>query len=156
MRTFIVSLILLFSCSRLSAQSSTTYNRAIGIKLPGGVAVSYKQFVTDYQNVEAEAMFWNHGFRAVGLYEFNWDIRGIDGLRWYVGPGAHLGAWNNDDSKQSNNSKIGFGIDGVIGLDYKLTDLPLNISLDWQPAIDLIGSTGYGAAYGGIGVRYTF
>ena len=156
MRTSILVALSLFFIAPLSAQSTTTYNRAIGIKLPGGFAVTYKQFVSDYNNVEAEAMFWNRGFRVVGLYEFNWDIPGVDGLRWYAGGGAHLGFWNNDDSKLSNNNKAGVGIDGVIGLDYKIADLPLNISLDWQPAVDLIGSTGYGAAYGGIGVRYTF
>ncbi len=159
MRTFIAAALLMVCFFHASAQDdyhATTYDRAIGIKFPGGFAISYKQFVKDYQNAEAEAMFWNHGFRVVGLYEWNWDIPGVDGLRWYVGPGAHLGFWDNNYTRKSDNSKAGFGIDGVIGLDYKLSDFPLNISLDWQPAVDLIGSTGYGAGYGGIGVRYTF
>ena len=156
MKAIFASFLLILFVSQLHAQTSTTYNRAIGVKFPGGFAVSYKQFVKDYQNVEAEAMFWNGGFRVVGLYEFNWDIPSVDGLRWYVGPGAHLGAWNNKGDKKSNNSTVGLGIDGVIGLDYKLADYPINISLDWQPAVDIIGSTGYNAAYGGIGIRYTF
>ena len=156
MKIIFVSFFLLLAFGQLHAQTSTTYNRAIGVKFPGGFAVSYKQFVRDYQNVEAEAMYWNQGFRVVGLYEFNWDIPSVDGMRWYAGAGAHLGAWNNTDSKQSNNSSIGFGIDGVIGLDYKLADYPIDISLAWQPALDLVGSTGYNGAYGGIGVRYTF
>ncbi len=156
MKAIFASFFSLFFFSQLHAQTSTTYDRAIGVKFPGGFAVSYKQFVKDYQNVEAEAMFRNDGFRVVGLYEFNWDIPSVDGLRWYVGPGAHLGAWNNKGEKQSNNSTIGLGIDGVIGLDYKLADYPINISLDWQPAVDVIGSTGYNSAYGGIGIRYTF
>lgn len=156
MKAIFASFFSLFFFSQLHSQTSTTYDRAIGVKFPGGFAVSYKQFVKDYQNVEAEAMFRNDGFRVVGLYEFNWDIPSVDGLRWYVGPGAHLGAWNNKGEKQSNNSTIGLGIDGVIGLDYKLADYPINISLDWQPAVDVIGSTGYNSAYGGIGIRYTF
>lgn len=160
MKKYIAAIVLLFGMYHASAQSESatgsTYSRAIGIKLPGGFAVTYKQFLTDYNNVEAEAMFWNHGFRVVGLYEFNFDIPDIEGLRWYVGPGAHVGFWNNDYTKRSNNSSAGFGIDGVLGLDYKVADLPLNVSLDWQPAVDLIGSTGYSAAYGGLGIRYTF
>ncbi len=150
---------MLFCCCATFAQTdnqSNTYDRAIGIKFPGGFAISYKQFLKQNQNIEAEAMFINNGFRAVGLYEWNWDIQGINGLRWYVGPGAHIGFWNNDGSKKSNNSSAGIGIDGVIGLDYKFSDLPINISLDWQPSVDIIGSTGTGLGYGGIGVRYTF
>ena len=159
MKIVFVSFCMLFCFCHLFAQTdnqTSTYNRAIGIKFPGGFAISYKQFLKDNQNVEAQAMFINNGFRAVGLYEWNWDIQGIDGLRWYVGPGAHIGFWNNDYSKKSNNSNAGIGIDGVIGLDYKISDLPINISLDWQPSIDVIGSTGTGLGYGGIGVRYTF
>ncbi len=162
MKTLFAAVIVLLCVSRTSAQSAnetystSTYDRAIGIKFPGGFAVSYKQFLKDYQNVEAEAMFWNQGFWVVGLYEFNWNIPDIEGLRWYAGGGAHLGFWNNNYSKRSNTSSAGFGLDGVIGLDYKINTLPINVSLDWQPAVDLIGSTGYNAAYGGIGVRYTF
>lgn len=159
MKIIFVSFCMLFCCCATFAQTdnqSTTYDRAIGIKFPGGFAISYKQFLKQNQNIEAEAMFINNGFRAVGLYEWNWDIQGIDGLRWYVGPGAHIGFWNNDGSKKSNNSSAGIGIDGVIGLDYKFSDLPINISLDWQPSVDVIGSTGTGLGYGGIGVRYTF
>lgn len=90
------------------------------------------------------------------MYEFNFDIQGIDGLRWYVGPGAHIGFWNHDYKEKKNINSAGFGIDGVLGLDYKLANYPVNISVDWQPAVDLIGSSGFTPAYGGIGIRYTF
>ena len=159
MKTILVTfcmLICFYTAFSQTDNSTSTYDRAIGIKFPGGFAISYKQFLKDNQNVEGEAMFITNGFRAVGLYEWNWDIQGINGLRWYVGPGAHIGFWNNDGSKKSNRSSAGIGIDGVIGLDYKFSDLPLNISLDWQPSVDVIGSTGTGLGYGGIGVRYTF
>ncbi len=142
--------------SHLSAQSSINYDRAIGIKIPVGFAVTYKQFLQDDQNIEGVVTFRDHSFVATGLYEFNWIIPGIDGLCWFAGAGAHIGFRDKNYSKSSNNSKAGLGIDGVIGLDYKVAGLPLNISLDWQPAVDLIGSSGNGAAYGGIGVRYTF
>lgn len=159
MKTLFLSFCMLVCFCSIFAQSdnqTTLYNRAIGVKFPGGFAISYKQFLKQNQNVEGEAMFIPNGFRAVGLYEWNWNIQGIDGLRWYVGPGAHIGFWNNNYTKKSNTSNAGIGIDGVIGLDYKFYDLPLNISLDWQPSVDVIGSTGTALGYGGIGVRYTF
>ncbi|MGN6619353.1 MAG: hypothetical protein ACTHJ5_19410 [Ilyomonas sp.] len=135
--------------------SQSTYDRAIGIKFPLGFAVTYKKFVSDNNNIEAQAMFWRKGFRAVGLYEFSFDIPDVEGLRWFVGPGAHIGFWKKE-FKEDNNSSADIGIDGIIGLDYKVNDLPLNVSLDWQPAITLIGSSGFTPSYGGIGVRYTF
>jgi len=156
MKNFLIVIIMLFLVYGASAQESQTYNRAIGIKFPAGFAITYKQFVTDYNNVEAEAMFGSNSFRAVGLYEFNFDIPGIDGLRWYVGPGAHIGFWNHTDEQQKKGTSAGFGIDGVLGLDYKVADYPINVSLDWQPAVDIVGSSGFTPAYGGIGIRYTF
>lgn len=147
-----VSLIFLLA----GAKAQSTYDRAIGIKFPGGFAITYKQFLNDTHNVEGEAMFFDHGFRAVALYEFNFDIEGVEGLRWFVGPGVHVGFWNNKYQKSENVNSAGFGIDGILGLDYKIAKLPVNVSLDWQPALDLIGSSSATAAYGGIGVRYTF
>lgn len=156
MKNSLAAVVFLLFAYAASAQQSTAYNRAIGLKFPAGVAITYKQFLNENNNVEAEAMFWANGFRAVGLYEFNFDIEGIAGLRWYVGPGAHIGIWNKDYQQKKNINSAGFGIDGVLGLDYKLADLPINISLDWQPAIDIVGSSGLTPAYGGLGVRYTF
>jgi hypothetical protein len=156
MKKYLAAFVLLFLVYSASAQESQTYNRAIGIKFPAGFAITYKQFVTDRNNVEGEAMFWSNGFRAVGLYEFNFDIEGVDGLRWYVGPGAHIGFWNHNYQQRKDISSAGFGIDGVLGLDYKLADYPINVSVDWQPAVDLVGSSGFTPAYGGIGIRYTF
>lgn len=156
MKKFLSAVIMFFLVYSVSAQGGQTYNRAIGIKFPAGFAITYKQFVTDKNNVEGEAMFWSNGFRAVGLYEFNFDIPGIDGLRWYVGPGAHVGFWNHNYKEEKHVSSAGIGIDGVLGLDYKFADYPINISLDWQPAVDIVGSSGFTPAYGGIGIRYTF
>jgi hypothetical protein len=49
------------------------------------------------------------------------------------------------------------GIDGVVGLDYKFKKLPLNVSLDWQPSLELITpGAEFQAGRGGIAVRFAF
>lgn len=155
MKPVIYILLLIICCNQIHAQSA--YNKAIGIKIPGGFSVSYKQFVADTKNVEAQATIWNKGFRVSGLYEFNYYSFNTSGLSWFVGPGAHIGFWKEDSpTPKTDNSKIDIGIDGIIGLDYKIKNAPLNISLDWQPAITLIGTAGFTPAYGGVGIRYTF
>jgi hypothetical protein len=155
----IVTVTFLLICTKfLFAQSETqsTYQRAIGIKFPGGFSVTYKQFITAANNLEAQATIWNKGFRLSGLYEFNfYSFNNVDGLAWFVGPGVHLGFWK-DQYQKDYNSNVDFGIDGIIGLDYKFRYVPINVSLDWQPAVTLVGSAGFTPSYGGIGVRYTF
>ena len=63
-----------------AAKAQAPYNQALGVKLPGGFSATYKKFINAYNNVEAQAVFWNKGFRLVGLYEFNFDIPDVNGL----------------------------------------------------------------------------
>ena len=61
---------------------------------------------------------------------------------YFAGPGAHIGFWKSQYQKDYN-SKAEFGVDGIIGLDYKFKDLPVNASLDWQPAVTVVGDAGF-------------
>src|SRR5688572_16714269 len=110
--------------------SGPPYATSAGIKLSSGVAFTYKKFVTVKHALEAQAMFHREGLRLVGLYEFHFPLEGIGGLAWYAGPGAHIGVYRSK-YKELYNSNTDFGIDGVIGLDYKIPNAPVNLSLDW-------------------------
>jgi hypothetical protein len=154
MKTIVLAL--LFTTFILSTKAQAPYNHAIGLKFPGGISLTYKKFITDTRNIEAEFTAWHEGFRVAGLYEFNfYSFEGVPELSWFVGPGAHIGFWKNDEDK-NYNSQADIGIDGIIGLDYKFKNVPINISLDWQPAITVIGNAGFTPVFGGIGIRYTF
>jgi hypothetical protein len=151
-----VFMVLLFS-ARLNAQlNGPAYSQAIGIKFPGGLSLTYKKFVTSTHSTEAQVTSWNKGFRVAGLYEFNfYSFNDVEGLAWFVGPGAHIGFWKNQDGK-SYSSQAELGVDGIIGLDYKFKNIPINASVDWQPAVTLAGTAGFTPAYGGLAIRYTF
>lgn len=154
MKSFLVISSLLLFCSAGMAQAP--YHKALGIKVPGGFSVTYKNFVSDTRNLELQATAWNKGFRVSGLYEFNfYAFPQIPSLSWFVGPGVHVGFWK-DQYKNEYNSKTDLGIDGIIGLDYKIPDIPINLSLDWQPSVTLIGDASFAPASGGIAVRFTF
>ena len=43
-----------------------------------------------------------------------------------------------------------------LGLEYTFDEIPLNLSLDLLPSINLIGSTGWGGINGALSVRYVF
>jgi hypothetical protein len=94
-----------------------------------------------------------------GLYELHYDLGNVEGLRWYLGGGAHIGIGNDNWRKiGSTATEQGFtmGLDGVLGIDYKIKGAPLNLSFDWQPSFNLIGDTNFEAGWGGLGIRYTF
>lgn len=131
--------------------NSSTYKNAIGVKVWDGGGISFKHFFDTKNAGELTGYFWKHGTRITGLYEIHSDIANAGGLKWYIGPGAHIGLYNTDYGDGAY-----FGIDGVLGLDYKIKKAPLNISLDWQPSFEFGDSRGFEGAWGGLGIRYTF
>ncbi len=139
------------------------YTTALGVKVWGdGGGVSIKHFLPANQALEGIGYFWQGGARFTGLYEFHFDFPDAPGLKWYVGPGVHAGFYNQyyfdrrypDNYPRSSGTYV--GIDGVIGLDYKFTGAPINLSLDWQPSFEFGADRGFIGSWGGLGIRYTF
>ena len=82
---------------------------------------------------------------------------GVDHLNWYYGGGAHIGFWNGNSSwGERDRAYTIIGIDGIIGIEYNFTEAPINIGLDWKPAINLTGYTGFWGDGGALSVRYIF
>jgi len=155
MRKALLAVIFLLSVVASQAQSkstnSSTYTTALGVKVWDGGGITLKHFFNDRNAGELIGYFWRNGVRFTGLYEIHGDINGAEGLRWYIGPGAHIGFYN---SKYGDGS-FG-GIDGVLGLDYKFGGAPINVSIDWQPSFEFGNNRGFYGGWGGLGIRYTF
>ncbi len=156
-----ISLVILFTLVLFSATSfaqpmGSSYQTALGLKFYPG-AFSIKHFTQPKRALEGLVYFWNYGFRFTGLYEIHGNIEGAAGLKWYIGPGAHIGAWNKDwkDRYPGRDNGVAIGLDGVLGLDYKISGAPINLSIDWQPSFNIIGYTYFESGWGGFAVRYT-
>lgn len=151
----IAAAVLLFGAIITQAQSksmnSSSYKTALGVKVWDGAGVSLKHFFTGNQAGELIGYFWRDGVRVTGLYEIHGDFQGAPGLKWYIGPGGHIGFY---DARYGDG--VFAGIDGVIGLDYKFRGAPINVSLDWQPSFEFGDGRGFTGSWGGLGVRYTF
>jgi len=145
--------VFIFSCAQ--AQSSSTnsysYRTALGVKVWDGGGISLKHFFNGNNAGELIGYFWNRGARFTGLYEIHGDITGAPGLKWYIGPGAHIGFYS---SRYGDGAFA--GVDGVIGLDYKFRGAPINMSIDWQPSFEFGDGRGFYGSWGGLGIRYTF
>lgn len=143
--------VLIFS----SVANAQDYKNAIGVKFyPGGV--TYKHFISDKVSLEGIGYFYNNGTRITGLYEMYFPLGDVQNLNWYAGAGAHLGFYKKRGT--NINGSTAFGVDGILGLDYKIDNAPINLSIDWQPSIEFGSGFGNGfyGGWGGIGIRYTF
>jgi hypothetical protein len=152
----LLSAIFIFFSTTTKAQKyneGSDYKTAIGIKFLDGAGISFKHFINDKAAIEGIGFFGGGGARITGLYEIHFDIESVDGLKWYVGPGAHVGFYKNIAVLGSSSF---IGVDGVLGLDYKVKNAPLNLSLDWQPTFEFGLNRGFIGSWGGFGVRYTF
>ncbi|MEO8405314.1 MAG: hypothetical protein ABI480_11985 [Chitinophagaceae bacterium] len=154
-KVFLTIIVVLIMTVAVQAQSKTTnsstYTNALGVKVWDGGGISFKHFFNERNAGELIGYFYRNGVRFTGLYEIHGDITGAEGLKWYIGPGAHIGFYN---SKYGDGAFA--GIDGVLGLDYKFNGAPINISLDWQPSFEFGDGRGFYGGWGGLGIRYTF
>jgi hypothetical protein len=159
MKKILLVSIVLFGAFSLKAQQMNTgsdYKTALGVKVYPG-AISLKHFVSK-NAIEALGYIYSDGFRLTGLYEVHDNISGVEGLKWYVGGGAHLGIWSDawKNKYPYREGGLAIGVDGVLGLDYKIKGAPLNLSFDWQPSFNLIGYNYFEGGWGGLAIRYTF
>ena len=161
MKKLIISLSLLLFGLGLYAQQ-----QAIGFRFGGGTysggEISYLKPMSESNRIELDLGFGgNSVYNAIsltGTYQWTFPLLDVDGLGWYVGPGASLGIWTYNDGISANDDNgFNVAIGGIIGIDYVFTGLPLHFSIDSRPMINLIGHKDYGTNWGSaLSVRYLF
>jgi hypothetical protein len=142
-----------------AAQSlDDTYQTAVGVTAGwwSGAAFSLRHFIDDDAALEARLSVWKYGGEGCALYEYFGDVPDVDGLRWYIGGGAHVGQYNHAWAKYNPSewNRWYLGPDGVAGMDYKFEGIPLDMSFDVQPRMDFPG--GWVDLWGGLGIRFAF
>lgn len=151
---FAITFILLFS----SVSFSQNYQTAIGFRgasfYSGSGGINLKHFVSPKNALEITLGGGRNHLVGSALYEWQNSTDITPGLDWYLGVGGVFGTWrydyvhpSNKDYKYSN----GFYLGGraVVGLDYTLTDIPLNFAFDAGPYIGIInsGTIGWGGSF---------
>jgi len=128
-----------------------SYTNAAGVRLTSNSSAitsgfTIKHFLDEGTALEA-IVGVNNGLGICGLYEKHFNIEAVNNLQWFAGFGGYV-AFNN------RNTNIGGA--GIIGLDYKFDEIPLNISLDWKPELNIISKVGFEGSGVGLSVRFTF
>ncbi len=155
MKKAIFIIFLSLGLNQLSAQTYTT-----GIGLRGGLSqgITVKHFINGNTAIEGILSTRWRGFNVTGLYEISNPLP-TSGLHWYYGAGGHLGFWNGYNAHpwfQDDGSHTVIGIDGILGIEYNFMEIPLNLSLDWKPAYNLVGYRGLWMDNFAFSIRYIF
>lgn len=144
MKKFIV----LVACFAMFAGTafSQNYKHAIGLRLGPSVGISYKQNLNSGAFEGLLSFDFGNRFSITGLYEWRTQVINND-FNLYYGAGAHIGGFNN---------KFALGIDGIVGLEYKIPNAPIALSIDYKPALNFIPEWYFNYYNFALGVKYTF
>lgn len=164
-----VTLLVAFVATLGIVNAQTDYKQAIGIRASthqeyAAIAASYKFFVTEAGAIELNLGVGNKnyldkkapGVSFAGAYQHHFDIKPIEGLRWYIGGGAVI---FNTASDYAAYKGFGLGVFPTGGVDYKFAKIPLNLSADFRPTFHITAPDAYKNFHGhdvGIAARYTF
>lgn len=125
------------------------YRFGIGVRLSNSTptlsnSVTGKYFVTERSAIEGIVSFGSRfGVGAlIGIHKpFS-----VEGLSWMYGAGAYIGFQDH---------RTYAGPTGMLGLDYKFTNVPINLSLDWKPELDISPEINFVPDAVALSVRFT-
>ena len=130
----------------VSAQAQN-YKTALGLRLSShdaivNNAISVKQFINTAVALEGLVSFKPVAFGA--LAEVHQPVSSTPGLRWLFGGGAFV----------YFDHGAGGGLQGIVGLDYKFVNIPLNLSVDWKPEFEFSHGFLFEPAVVGLSARF--
>ena len=137
----------LFYGEQIHAQD---YRFALGVRLSNSAptlnnSITGKYFVTDRSAVEGLVSFGSR-FGLGALLEIHKPFNTIPQLRWMYGGGAFVGFEDEDTY---------LGPTGILGLDYKFENVPINLSVDWKPELNIIPDIDFVPDAFALSVRFT-
>lgn len=145
--------LLLFTSFNAEAQETVQadpgYRLGIGIRLSNASptlnnSITAKYFMNSGNAVEGLLSFGSR-FGIGALYEVHKPLN-FPGINWFYGAGGFVGFESHDTY---------FGPTGIIGLDYKFENIPLNLSLDWKPELDILPRISFIPDAFGLSARFT-
>jgi len=160
MKKIIFILTLIAGISFSNNSNAQAYKTALGVRLSSSAAminnsVSIKHFINEKTAIEGLLSFGDP--LALGaLVEFHKPLA-ASGLTYFYGAGGYLAFVKTyNPNKQKNETDPNLGAQGVIGLDYKFSNIPLNLSLDWKPELNIVTDINFEPAAIGFTARFTF
>jgi hypothetical protein len=140
--------ITLFWTPMVWAQNGVGYDFAIGLRAGETTGLTLKKSIGNSSAIEGVLGFRHYGGSVTVLYEKYTPAFVAKGLNWYYGLGGHAGIYNHHHLVYYKDPRKGWykyyyyentftlGIDGILGLEYKIPNTPIAASLDIKPFLE--------------------
>lgn len=152
---YLATILLLFLLAR-GGMAQDNYVHALGIRAGNPLGLSYKRFIGRYsvlEGISGVSFSYNDNPRKLGgfitgLYQYHFYL--TEGLNWFAGGGLSLGG---------GKDLVILNADVILGLDYTISNFPINFSLDYKPYYsplnrDIVGWNGFGFNEFALTIRY--
>ena len=155
-KMFLSLVFVLGALSLVNAQEN-----AIGLKFGDGVDLSYQRMLSSSNRLEfnlgLNSFKKNSPFTLSCAYQWVWDLSQLSpGFKWHAGAGAMLGVASYKVLNESNTDFYVWAI-GNVGIEYNFREFPLQLALDWTPALRFTPNSGsFGAEGIRLAARYRF
>jgi hypothetical protein len=154
------------SKQNLPALNTYHYKNAVGVRFGETSGLTIKHFTSANKAIEGIVGVWYHAVSVTVLSERYAPAFNTAGFNWYYGIGGHV-AIETDNHRHYNEGRRGYhhyhgdgaaiGVDGILGLEYKIQPIPFALSLDMKPFMEV---TTNGDVYllldPGLGIKFTF
>ena len=144
----IISAMIVMTMITSSAQAQP-YKMALGIRFSSpdaavNTSATFKYFFNEKTALETMLSFGDP--LALGLLVEKHRPLLSNRFNWFAGGGGYVGF--------SGERRV--GLQGVLGLDYKVPAIPFNLSIDWKPELNLSKEFSFEPAAVGLSARFTF
>jgi len=144
-------------------QGGSGYSTGIGLRGGWHSGITAKHFISGEKAIEGIFRIGRNDWGLVGLFEINKQAFEVLGLNWFYGAGAHIGFHRRQYPRDKNymysdyyyDTQTSIGIDGILGLEYQIKEIPFTIGVDVKPYLDII-NPGWGYWDGAFSIRYVF
>lgn len=160
MKKIVIVLLIAAGAGFVNHASAQQYKTGLGVRLSSSAAsvnnsITIKHFVND--RLALEGLFSFGDPLALGILAEMHKPLSETGLQWFYGGGGYISFVKTyNPNKQRDVTNTNFGAQGIVGLDYKFPNVPLNLSLDWKPELNLVDNINFEPAVVGFSARFTF
>ena len=139
----------------ISLSASAQYKYAVGLRFDDSEGITFKTNKPKGVSLEGILSGFNNGTKITLLAEWHQKAFTTGDWRWFYGVGGHVGSVNSRWRKK--DYYYGYrqvGADGILGLEYTIKEIPLNLSIDWKPEFNFINNTGLYISTFGFSARF--
>lgn len=163
-KILVICVICIFALQQNSVAQD--YKTGFGVRAGGYQnAISIKHFFRP--SVAVEGLIGNGYFRRgvslTILIEKSVTAFDREEFQFFYGAGAHIGSYRGDyfyrdyykkKYRYYNDGFVALGLDGIIGLEWKIPEIPLSLGVDIKPTIEL-AQPGLSIIDPGFTIRFT-